>query len=181
VIPLKKKLEEDIRIALPALVKRFQGGDSSAKEDIAILLLPYVEFIVNKYKDSIKDHPKSMAGWITTRIINRLDKIDMQKSFVGFICRSTINYCIDRYRTVRRKKYKTVEYLPNKNYDLSFNSVNDEESIRFYLEGVFTKNDAEVLDLYYLQNKTFHEISCITGYPELEIKETIELVKTIPL
>ncbi len=179
---LKLKLEADIRSALLVLVTKYRNGDTSVREDIAVLLLPYVKLIVTKYKSSIKDDPLSMAGWIITKLLNKIDKIDMTKSYVGFICRMAINECIDTYRGLSRKKsVKVVNTTKTSwNTDTSYTPASYSEDVEFYLEDIFNPADLEVISMYHIQNKTFKEISVITGQSELQIKETLALAEQFP-
>jgi hypothetical protein len=56
----KKKLEDKLKASLPSLLKKYQDGDSTVKEEIAVLLLPYVRLLVNKYKRTIDDDAESL-------------------------------------------------------------------------------------------------------------------------
>ncbi len=174
----KKKLEEKLKASLPSLIKKYQDGDSSIKEEIAVLLLPYIRLLVNKYKRTIDDDAESLSGYIVTRIINKAISIDLKKSIIGYICRSTINYCIDMHRKyVRSPNKKKISYEQYKPYDTEQATQLDISNLQFLLDSSFTKSDATILGMYYLQGKDLNEISTVTGQPVDEIQETIQLAK----
>jgi DNA-directed RNA polymerase specialized sigma24 family protein len=172
----KKKLEDKLKASLPSLIKKYQSGDSSVKEEIAVLLLPYVRLLVNKYKRTIDDNPDSLAGFIVARIISKCPNIDLTKSIVGYICRSTINYCIDMHRKfVRSLNSKKVSYEEFKPYDTHTNTETEISTLQFILDSNFNKQDASILGMYYLQGKNYKEISTATGQSIEDLQEIISL------
>jgi DNA-directed RNA polymerase specialized sigma24 family protein len=174
----KKKLEDKLKASLPSLLKKYQDGDSTVKEEIAVLLLPYVRLLVNKYKRTIDDDAESLSGYIVTRIINKAINIDLKKSIIGYICRSTINYCIDMHRKfVRSPNKKKISYEQYKPYDSQEHNYIDLSNLQFLLDCNFTKSDAQVLGMFYLQGKDYKEISTVTGQSITEVQEIIQLAK----
>lgn len=171
----KKLLEDKIKKDLPDIVKKIKDGDSSAREEFSVLLFPYIQFLIKRFANSLDkaEEVDSLANLILVRLLYlKLDKIDMSKSFVGYICRTVNNYCIDEIIKTTRKKRKATLLS-----DVHLKSVAVSEpqfSPEFEIESSFTKEDGEIIELYFLQNKTYKEISTLTGKPLIHIKNTIE-------
>lgn len=182
----KKKLEARLKEQLPSLITDIRNGDSSKREELAVLLLPYVKLLTRKYQQILNDSLNSLAGWIVARIISKIENIDLSKSPIGYIARSSINYCIDMCRKRNKSIEKTAKSFDKLSYDeLYTNSQNsyieDIDSIKFYLEQTFTPSDAKIVGLFYLENKTPSEISAVTGQPLNEVQETIDLAREFVL
>lgn len=174
----KLKLQEKINKDLPDLIKKYIGGDSSVEDEIAVLLLPYVRLIINKYKNSINDDLDSLAGIITTRIIKKIHNIDLNKSFIGYISRSTINYCIDIYRKFKRTpEKKVISYEDYASYDVDTSSSFDVDSIKELLHERFSREDARILSYYYIEGLAIDQISSLTGQSHNSIQETVTLAQ----
>jgi|JI102314A2RNA_FD_contig_121_261299_length_9449_multi_4_in_0_out_0_13 DNA-directed RNA polymerase specialized sigma24 family protein len=171
----KKLLEDKIKKELPDIVKKIKDGDSSAKEDFSVLLLPYIRFLIKKFANSLDkaEELDSLANLITVRLLYlKLDKIDMSKSFVGYICRTVNNYCIDEIIKTTRKKRKAK--LVSEVYLNNVGVSEPQFSPEFEIQSSFTKEDSEIIELFFLQDKTYKEISVLTGRPITQIKSTIE-------
>lgn len=171
----KKILEKLLKEKLPTIIQRIKDGDSSAKEEFSVLLLPYIKLLILKFIPSldITEDPGSLAGLIICKIINKIEKIDMNASFLGYICTLVNNQCIDEIRKKnaghRPKTIRLADDIWNK-----ILPYQQESSIDFYINDLFNKEDANIISLYYLHSKSFEEISTITGQPVEQIKETIE-------
>jgi RNA polymerase sigma factor (sigma-70 family) len=170
----KKKLEEKLKVDLPPIIKKIISGDSSAKEEFAEILLPYVELLIWRYKGSIDEIPTSLAGLLVCRFLERLDKFDLSKSVLGYICTSVNNYCIDLYRKKRSRdnRIKNSQYKPKVDYY-------DTLSIDTSLKDVFTEEDYNIISMFHIDNKTQKEISDLTGYPIQRVKETLDHAEAI--
>lgn len=171
----KKLLEQQLKKDLPDIVKRIKDGDSDAKEEFSVLLFPYIRLLILRYISSldIMEEVDSLANLILTRILFlKLDKLDMSKSFVGYICRTVNNYCIDEIIKTTRKKRKAKRVS-----DTCLNNVGIREPIvspEFEISSTFNEEDSQVIDMYFLQDRTYKEISILTGKPVTQIKDTIE-------
>lgn len=170
----KKKLEEKLKKELPPVIKKIVSGDSSAKEEFAEILLPYVELLIWRYKASIDEEPDSLANLLVCRFLQRLDKFDLSKSILGYICTSVNNYCVDIYRKKksREKRIKNSEYKPSNKY---YDTLSIETSLR----DSFNEEDYMMVSLYFIDNKTHKEISDLTGYPLNRVKETLDNAESI--
>lgn len=180
----KQQLEQELKQRLPDLITKLKNGDSSVKEEFAILLLPYVTLLCKKFAKFIEDEALSLAGIIITRLINKVEKIDLSKSVIGFIARTTINYCIDRNRYKNFKCRKKTQlgsdplnkiWVDNGTYFANYNS----ENIDTYLEDSFSEIDAQIISLYFVDSKSFKEISAITGQPEKDVMETVSILQQL--
>lgn len=171
-------MQVQLNAVLPELIKDIRNGSSSAREEFAVYLLPFVKLIIDKYKATIDDDPESLAGLIITNLLINLDKIDLSKSVLGYISTTVNNKCIDLHRKTKRiaTHYNPVSY--DKQYlPAPDQGATNSEELQFWIDSNFSINDAEIINLYYIQNKSFDQIASITGQPVAEIKETISLVE----
>jgi RNA polymerase sigma factor (sigma-70 family) len=177
----KRRIELNLKETLPPLIESIKNGDSSAREELAVLLLPYIKLLVRKYEKVIDDDIESLSGWITTRIITKIDSIDTKKSIVGYIAKCAINYCIDLCRKYNRSLRKTTKNFDQLTYEEFYNNLQsstiEEGLVESFITENFTSTDAQIVSLYYVQNKTLSEISIVTGQPEEIIQETVTLAR----
>ena len=170
----RRALQDSLKAALPGLINRIRSGDLPAKEEFAVILLPFVTLLVNKYRHTIDDEVESVAGLVITKLLNGLDKINLEKSVLGYVVTTTNNYCIDRHRRTKRisKQYKPIEMIDK------YTSIEDNNSTpEFLIDSHFCETDAEVLGMYYIKGMSLEEISIQTGSPIAELQETITLVE----
>lgn len=178
----KQQLEQELKDKLPDLITKLKNGDSSVKEEFAILLLPYVTLLCKKFAKFIEDEAMSLAGIVITRLINKIEKVDLSKSVLGFIARSTINYCIDRnrYKNFKCRKKDNLGEDALRKIGVgsgAYFSNYDNESIETYLEDSFNELDSQIISLYFIDSRSPQEISAITGQPEKEIMETVSILQ----
>lgn len=185
---MSKKLQEDIKTKAPGLIKKLQEGDSSVTDEFALLLLPFIRSVVYKYKNTLDDDIDSVAGTIITRIISKIDYIDLSKSVIGFLSRSASNYCIDIYRkqvklTAKRGTRKVLHdniVATGYNFDVPYLSDLNEDTIRNAIFDMFCPSDATILSMYHIDNKSIQEIATLTGNTSSYVEETLELCKNDP-
>lgn len=178
---LKPKLEKKLRKQLPDLIKRIKDGEPSAKEEFAILLLPYFKLLLSKYKRVIDDDIESLSGLVITRLIQKIDTIDLDKPIVGFMARAAINGAIDDYRKINKKK-KINQLVYDGCHEYFVKSSDNfteytEDQIKDFLRNTFTESDTEIVTLYYVNSKSFLEISELTGQEVREVQEVIHYAK----
>lgn len=178
--PQKKKLEQALKLSLPPLIKALQDGDSSKKEEFAVLLFPYIKILVRKFSRSLEEDPSSIAGEVIVKLITKIKLIDLNKSVLGFIARTSINYCIDALNSKKVKMKGHINRGEKPLYGLIedsdiYSNLSD-ENIDFYIASNFSEVDAQIVALYFIDQKSLSEISAITGQSEQVISETIELL-----
>lgn len=169
----KKQLQRKLEPILPRLIERVKSGDSSAREELAAVLLPYVKVVIGKYQVS-GDTNESLAGWIVAKLLNNIQKIDTSKSLLGFIATLARNEAIDRirYENSAVRKLSKEDLTDYSSYAASKPNIPDTE-IRFLIESCFSPLDSEIVSSFHLDNKTIQEISAATGEPEDYIVETL--------
>lgn len=176
----KKRLETILKEKLPEVIKAIQNGDSSKTEEFAVLLMPYINLVIYKFSKFLDDDITCITSEIIMKLITKINTIDLSKSVVGFIARSAINHCID---TVSKNKNRLQGHVNRGElplyklcYEESGMSNLDSTGIDFYIENNFTEDDAQVVALYFIDQKSLSEISSITGHSEKHITETIQLL-----
>lgn len=175
----KTKLEKQLKSELPEIVTRIQGGDVDAQNEFATILLPYIRSLISKYKNTIDDDVESLAGQIIMKLLSKIDTIDTSKSVIGFITRAAINKAIDEHRKYKANKiHNTVEYQAFRDYDVTYQlsgmSVDTLEDAESILKDHLCSEDAEVVSMFYLHDKTLEDIANITGYEIRDIQHTID-------
>ena len=172
-LSLRKKLERELKEALPPIIEKLKNSESSLKEELAVLLLPYVKVVIKKFQKSIES-VDSLAGWITFRIISKVHKIDSSKSILGYIVSSATNYCLDQVRHSSRKKRLPAAAYVGIEYVKDIQSVSPtSDSIRFLIESSFNESDSEIL-ISYIEGLTIPQISVLTGQSEDYVLETVQ-------
>jgi DNA-directed RNA polymerase specialized sigma24 family protein len=175
----KQALESKLKEALPILINKIlKEGCSSAKEEFSSLLFPYIIYLLDRHKNVIEpaDTVSSTAGWIIFKILSKLDKIDLNKSVIGYISTITNNYCIDLFRKSRMKKRF---YVKEELHSFIPGSSDVDLSVEFYIDSNFVKEDSEIIKLFFLHKKDYKEISELTGHTICKISKTIEDTKEI--
>lgn len=175
----KTKPDEELKSALPELINRIQTGDTQAREELAVLLFPYICTLITKYKNTIDDDIDSLAGQIIIKLLNKVDTIDTTKSVIGFVTRTAINTAIDAHRRYKANKiHNTIEYQAFRDYDTSYElsglSVDSLENAESILKDYLSTDDAEVVSLYYLHGKSLEQISEDTGFRVEDIQHTLD-------
>lgn len=178
----KTRLEKQLKSELPEIVTRIQGGDVEARNEFATLLLPYIKSLLSKYKNTIDDDVESLAGQIIMKLLNKIHTIDTSKSVIGFVTRTAINRAIDEHRRYKANKvHNTVEYQAFRDYDVSYQlsgmSVDSVEGAESILRDHLCEEDADVVSMFYLQDKTLQDIADITGYEIKDIQHTIDYAR----
>ena len=113
------------------------------------------------------------------KLISKIDTIDLEKSVLGFITRSAINQAIDQHRKYKANKVNdSVPYQAFMEYDitqeLSGMSTDSEYNAEAILNDHLHKEDADIVAMYYLQNKTLQDIADLTGYKVSTIQQTLD-------
>lgn len=168
---LKKQLEKNLNEKLPDLIKKLQSGDSSVQDEFAVLVLPYIKLLITTYGKTI-ECPESEAGWVTMKLLNKINNLDLNKPIVGYITTTTNNYCIDTYRAQRRKKRTrgiaentattTIEYTPE-----------------FYIDNNYSPDQSEILKYFYVDNLDIKNIAELTGETRKYVQSVVNDFKEI--
>jgi len=179
----KAELDKHIKSELPAIITRVQAGEVAAREEFAILLLPYLRYLLSRYKNTIDDDIDSLANKVIMKLLNKIHTIDVSKSPIGFISRATTNAAIDAHRKYKANKiHNTVEYQAFRDYDVSHSlsgmSVDTVEGAENLLKDFLCEDDAEVVSKYYLHNMSLEDIAEDTGFSVEDIQHTIDYAKT---
>lgn len=174
----KKILEEELKKTLPPVIQKLKSGDSSAQDEFAVLVLPYIKILLITFGKQI-EYPDSTAGWVVMKLLRNIKNIDATKSVVGFITTTTNNYCIDICRENKRKAKGNLVYIDTDiladNEKISEQPTNTGD---FIIDHNFTTLDADIIKMYYLENKTTKDISSSTGETERYINEVISTFKS---
>lgn len=171
----RKTLEAKLKSELPSLIDKIKSGDASSKEDFAILVFPYVKRVlidrINKEgRHEVMSEIPSMAGWITTKVLRSVDRIDIKNSIVGYIATTAVNYYIDvYYKSSMKFRSNTHSQL---DLDLLPSNIGDplNPSIDFFISG----DEEQDILLYYMDGLSIEEIEAKTGASISLIEEVIE-------
>jgi len=178
----KAKLEKELKSALPKIIIKIQEGDVAAQNEFATLLLPYISSLIAKYKNTIDDVIQSLAGRIIMKLLSKVDTIDTTKSVMGFITRTAINRAIDEHRKFKVNRLNnTVEYQAFRDYDTSYQMsgvcADSIENVESVLKEHLCDEDAGIVSLYYLHNKSLQDIADSTGYRIKDIQHTLDYAR----
>ncbi len=171
----RKKLEQELKVSLPPLIDKIKNGDSSAKEELTVLILPYIRIVINKFAKSLETLD-SLAGWIAFRIVSKAHKIDTTKSVIGYVVRSATNYCLDqlKYNSAKKRVPDQTKLLNV----ITYSSVGNQsetlpDTIKFLIESSFNEVDSKIL-ISYINGVSIPDISVLSGQPEDYVIETVQ-------
>lgn len=90
----------EFRQKVTELIIKIQGGETSAKDDLATLLLPYMKMIgLPICRDA--SELASNANIVLAKAINNIHNINTSKNPLTYITNSMRNYCIDQFRKTK--------------------------------------------------------------------------------
>lgn len=161
----KKELEELIKKELPDIIKQIRNGDGLAKDRFAILVIPYISFLIRRYKKSINDDLGSTANWIAFKLISAIDKFNLDKPVVGYITTATNNYCLDMIKANNRLK-RSAKLQPLNENIIMTKKLNP-------IDKLFSDEDNEIY-LSYVDGYSIYEIAASTGTPVVEVERIIQ-------
>tara|TARA_R110002074_G_scaffold402324_1_gene607108 strand:- start:170594 stop:171160 length:567 start_codon:yes stop_codon:yes gene_type:complete len=178
----KAILDKKVKEALPSIISKVQGGDAEARNEFAVLLLPYIKKLIAKYRPTLDDEVESLSGAIIMKLLDKIHTIDLSKSPIGFITRTAINAAIDQHRKYKvNKVHNTVEYQAFRDYDTSYHvsgmCTDTVEGAENLLKDFLCEDDAEIVSKFYLHNMSLEDIAQETGYEIKDIEHTIDYAR----
>lgn len=164
----RKEMVESLKAKLPDIILDIRTGNESAKDDFATLLSPYIRSVVYKYKNTIDEDLDGLVNYIIAKLIYNINDIDLDKPVMSYITRTAINQAIDQHRKYTNNKANdTIEYQAFRDYDtseyLTGIDISSLEDIKSSLGTYLEKDQVDLIDLFYLQNKSTSEIAELTG------------------
>jgi DNA-directed RNA polymerase specialized sigma24 family protein len=153
--PISPPDPSELNEKLSTIIKRIKAGCPQAKEEFADLLYPEVERLIYKFHYS-REELKSNAGWIIAKLISKIDMFDDDQPPLGYIYRSSRNFCID----------DPPRGIPD-------------PSINLLLEELLEPEDAKIFQSFYLEGKSFEAIAYITGQKPKSIKDTLDRLERV--
>jgi RNA polymerase sigma-70 factor (ECF subfamily) len=176
----------------------FRKKDISTKDD-AVLLAEYrqsgdktlVGELFKRYAQTVlgtcafyledKENAKDAVMQIFDKLFDelRVKEIENFKGWLSFVVR---NHCISeiRKRKTTQKKHEgfyEFEYqMPDEATEEKINRVDDDEMITYMQEamGELKPQQKKCVELFYLQQKSYQEISGLTGFSLNEVKSFIQ-------
>jgi RNA polymerase sigma factor (sigma-70 family) len=203
----RQKMVEELKSKLPPLISSIQSGDRSLDNEFAKLLLPYIRRVVYKYKETIDENINGLADYIVVKLLSKINDIDLNKPVLSYITRTAINQAIDQHRKYTSNKSNctvlfneqavelnaqstyngskaifnstdTVEYThKDQSATLSGYSVNSLDNFEPILNEYLCKEEVDLIQMYYLDNKTTSEIASITGKSLIYTSNAIQNAK----
>ncbi|HEY1039363.1 MAG TPA: sigma-70 family RNA polymerase sigma factor [Bacteroidia bacterium] len=131
-----------------------------------------------KDKDEAKDHVMQIFDKLIVELKEK--NVENFKGWLGFVVR---NYCISVIRKQKTEQKRLNDYyeheysLYTEDKELALSAINDEElSLGLLQESLndLKKGQKECIELFYLKNKSYHEIVAISGYSLNEVKSYIQ-------
>ncbi len=131
-----------------------------------------------KDKDESKDHVMQIFDKLIVELKDK--QIDNFKGWLGFVVR---NYCISILRKQKTDKKRLNDYyeheytMQNEDAEIALNEIKDEELTLGLLNeslNELKKGQKECIELFFLKNKSYHEIVAQTSYSLNEVKSYIQ-------
>ncbi|MCB0651652.1 MAG: sigma-70 family RNA polymerase sigma factor [Saprospiraceae bacterium] len=135
----------------------------------------YVSNVVGKFIDDPEDRTEIVQDVFLKAFIN-LDKFQFSSKFTTWIytiaSRESLNYLSDKKRYIRLKKELEGHLISNKltTYAQNTDRVLDNQAIKMILSEEVDQDNATLLNLFYLQDKTIEMISNLTGFTLSNVK-----------
>jgi RNA polymerase sigma-70 factor (ECF subfamily) len=128
-----------------------------------------------------KENAKDAAMHIFEKLFEEL-KVKEVENFKGWLSFVVRNYCISeiRKRKTSKKKHEgfyEFEYqMPNETTEEKINRVDDDEMIAYMQEALqqLKPQHKRCVELFYLEQKSYYEISLLTGFRLNEVKSFIQ-------
>lgn len=128
-----------------------------------------------------KENAKDAAMHIFEKLFEEL-KVKEVENFKGWLSFVVRNYCISeiRKRKTSKKKHEgfyEFEYqMPNETTEEKINRVDDDEMIAYMQEALqeLKPQHKKCVELFYLEQKSYYEISLLTGFRLNEVKSFIQ-------
>jgi RNA polymerase sigma factor (sigma-70 family) len=174
--PISPPDPSELNEKLSTIIKRIKAGCPQAKEEFADLLYPEVERLIYKFHYS-REELKSNAGWIIAKLISKIDMFDDDQPPLGYIYRSSRNFCIDEHRKHSTRKKRETLYA-KKHLAYPPRGIPD-PSINLLLEELLEPEDAKIFQSFYLEGKSFEAIADITGQKPKRIKDTLDRLERV--
>jgi RNA polymerase sigma-70 factor (ECF subfamily) len=158
------------------LLKKYQSDQN--KEWLGILLQRYTMLLLGVCMKYLKneEEAKDAVQQIFLKALNELGKypVEYPKSWLYKIA---CNFCLMKLRD--RKEYVAIEKIPAlSEIQESGTEINTERELNLNLleaaMGELNKEQKTCITLFYLQKKSYHQISSITGYSLLQVKSNIQ-------
>ncbi|MCD6069339.1 MAG: polymerase sigma factor, sigma-70 family [Bacteroidetes bacterium] len=131
-----------------------------------------------KDKDDAKDHVMQIFDKLIGELKER--NVDNFKGWLSFVVR---NYCISVLRKQKTEKKRLNEYYEqelsvlSEDKEMAINAIHDSELNESLLKESLhelKKEQKECIELFYLQNKSYHEIAALKNYSLNEVKSYIQ-------
>ncbi len=158
--------------------------ETSDKEAIAILYKRYTRFVFLVAMKFIKDEEtaKEIASVVFEKIINELTNREIKyfKSWLYVVVR---NECmlLHRKNNLRMKKEQDYEYLTKNFVEIqSFEHLNREEQKQEQISelnkalALLSEEQRKCIELFYLEEKSYLQISQLTGYSLKNVKSYLQ-------
>lgn len=158
------------------LLKKYQTDQN--KEWLGILLQRYTMLLLGVCMKYLKneEEAKDAVQQIFLKALNELEKyqVEYPKSWLYKIA---CNYCLMKLRD--KKVYISIDHSPaiSEIQELDNDALNERELNLNILESALEELNSEqktCITLFYLQKKSYQQISILTGYSLLQVKSSIQ-------